>query len=133
MKHRVVTIGRGTEADIRLADDSISRLHAELVVSAGGLLHVADRSSTNGTWIRSRGRWERVRQRMVEPLDRLRLGELEVPVFELVRRIPDSIELPRTSRPEATPARAQPQSSADDGLPRGRVRRNPLTGEVMPS
>ena len=75
MEHRVVTIGRGAETDIRLADDSVSRLHAELVVSAGGLLHVADRSSTNGTWIRCGGQWERVRQRMVEPLDRLRLGE----------------------------------------------------------
>jgi len=43
-------IGRGTEADIVLASDSISRSHAILVRDAGGFL-VLDDDSRNGTFV----------------------------------------------------------------------------------
>ena len=45
---RVTTIGRGAEADVRLSDTGVSRLHAEVRVEPGSIV-VADLGSTNGT------------------------------------------------------------------------------------
>ena len=45
---QVTVIGRGAEADVRLADTGVSRLHAELRVE-GETVTVVDRGSTNGT------------------------------------------------------------------------------------
>jgi hypothetical protein len=50
---RVTTIGRGTEADVRLSDSGVSRLHAEVRVEAGSIV-VADLGSTNGTRVNCR-------------------------------------------------------------------------------
>ena len=46
-RHRV---GRAAEASIRIEDPGLSRVHAELEVSAGGV-RVRDLRSTNGTWL----------------------------------------------------------------------------------
>ena len=78
MAHQVLIVGRSRRADIRLRDLSVSRQHAELVVGSDGTLHIADRSSANGTWIEAEGRWQRLRQRTVAADDRLRLGNLEI-------------------------------------------------------
>jgi EAL domain-containing protein (putative c-di-GMP-specific phosphodiesterase class I) len=43
-------VGRDPELDLTLRDKSVSRLHAELLLGAEGLL-VKDRESTNGTWV----------------------------------------------------------------------------------
>ncbi len=49
----VTVIGRGAEADLRLADTGVSRLHAELRVE-GDEVHLADLRSTNGTLVNGR-------------------------------------------------------------------------------
>lgn len=43
-------VGRDLELDLTLRDKSVSRLHAELLLGAEGML-VRDRQSTNGTWV----------------------------------------------------------------------------------
>lgn len=43
-------IGRGTDADIRINDDGVSRRHCEIVLSTPPRL--IDLASTNGTWVR---------------------------------------------------------------------------------
>ena len=121
-------IGRSRRADIRLRDESVSRLHAELVVAENDLLHVADRSSANGTWIHVDGRWKSVTQRIVTERDRLRFGAHEVAVSELLHRAP--------VQQAAGDARDGAGASGDDRgntneLPDGPVRRNPETGEVI--
>jgi pSer/pThr/pTyr-binding forkhead associated (FHA) protein len=50
---RVTTFGRGAEADVRLSDSGVSRLHAEVRVEAGSVV-VADLGSTNGTRVGGR-------------------------------------------------------------------------------
>jgi hypothetical protein len=50
---RVTTIGRGAEADVRLSDTGVSRLHAEVRVEPGSIV-VADLGSTNGTRVNGR-------------------------------------------------------------------------------
>ncbi len=49
-----VIVGRGEEADVMLEDRSLSRLHAEFVLTQDGLLRVRDLGSTNGTHVRGR-------------------------------------------------------------------------------
>ena len=47
----VVTVGRGSEADVRINDPGVSRLHAEFLVDASGSqpgITVRDLASTNG-------------------------------------------------------------------------------------
>ena len=43
-------IGRGDEADIRLVDDSVSSLHAQIDLASDGF-RIRDNRSTNGTFV----------------------------------------------------------------------------------
>lgn len=45
-----VTLGRGEEADVRVSDPKVSRLHCRLEV-VNGALRVTDLGSSNGTWV----------------------------------------------------------------------------------
>src|SRR5262245_17082030 len=68
-----VTLGRKPDNDIVIADESASRLHAEIVQDASGdSLTIRDLNSTNGTYVN--------RERLVEPLqlkieDQIRIGQ----------------------------------------------------------
>ena len=135
MRHRLLTIGRSPKADIRLHDRSVSRLHAEFIVAARGTLYLADRSSANGTWVEAGGAWKRIRKRTVRPSERLRFGRAELTAAELLSRIPERPEDRAGTRGSNRKAAVRPPGSTtgarDDELPSGRVRRNPLTGEVV--
>ena len=128
MGQRMFIVGRGRRADIRLGDTSVSRLHAELVIADDGAIHVADRSSANGTWIQVNGRWERITQRTVVPDDCLRLGSFRVTVSELVRRASTRKRIDGAGEESVA---ADDARRPDDDLPRGPVRRDPRTGEVV--
>ncbi len=132
-KHRVLIVGRGRQADIRLNHPSVSRLHLELVFGAGDEIHVADRSSRNGTRVWTDGKWQPLTAKPVSPGDRLQLGDLEITVEDLLRRAPpERVDTGRHigggagGRPDADP-------DPDPDLPSGKVRRNPETGEVVPA
>jgi adenylate cyclase len=47
----VTTIGRGSENDIRVANKSLSRQHAQLVIDPSGSMTIADVGSKNGTFL----------------------------------------------------------------------------------
>ncbi|HLT40146.1 MAG TPA: adenylate/guanylate cyclase domain-containing protein [Enhygromyxa sp.] len=47
----VTTIGRGRESDIQVANKSLSRQHAQIVVDPGGTITLADVGSKNGTFV----------------------------------------------------------------------------------
>ncbi|HEX4517096.1 MAG TPA: sigma 54-interacting transcriptional regulator [Polyangiaceae bacterium] len=46
----VIVVGSGPVADVRLADDTVSRVHLRLSLTQDGV-HVRDESSKNGTWL----------------------------------------------------------------------------------
>ncbi len=126
-KHRVLIVGRGREADLRLANRTVSRLHLELVLGAGGEIHVADRSSRNGTRMWSDGRWKPLTATPVSLSDRLQLGDLEITVADLLQRaLPDRVDDGRGIDRAADP-------DPDPDLPHGKVRRHPETGKVIPA
>ena len=65
----VTVVGRGADADVRLADTGVSRSHAELRLD-GGTVRVVDLQSTNGTLLNGR----RVRIATLSDGDRLDMG-----------------------------------------------------------
>jgi uncharacterized RDD family membrane protein YckC len=67
-----VVVGRSRSCDIRLRDDSVSRLHAAMVWREGSLI-LEDLGSSNGTWLNG----ERVLSpRGLRPGDHVRFGSL---------------------------------------------------------
>ena len=46
----VLVVGTGPAADLRLTDDTVSRIHLRMTLRADGV-HVRDENSKNGTWV----------------------------------------------------------------------------------
>lgn len=67
-------VGRREENDVCLLHASISGAHCEVSLDASGALVVRDLGSTNGTFVEG----QRVQEAMVQPGQRLRLGDLEM-------------------------------------------------------
>ncbi len=117
-------IGRGTDVDIRIDDSTVSRVHAELVVTANGAFYLTDCASRNGSYVARNGEWMRIRQEFISPADAILLGRHQTTARELVQKLGA-----RGDRDAGSPA-ADPKPA--DDLPEGNVRRNPETGEIIP-
>jgi ABC transport system ATP-binding/permease protein len=63
-------LGRGQEAQVRIADMQVGRRHAVIEAREDGRYLLRDLGSVNGTWFNA----ERVYERLLEPLDEFRLG-----------------------------------------------------------
>lgn len=122
MAGRTYFIGRGRDNDIRLTDPTVSRRHAELVVTEDGRYYLTDCASTQGTHVVRDQHWTAVRQAFVAEDDQLRFGEHRTVVRELLASVSSS---------------ANKMSGKDRGRigrnkrPSGPVMRNPQTGEVQ--
>ncbi len=124
---RTFVIGRSQYADISIADATVARRHAEIVLTDEGRLHLTDCATEGGTWHWARmadGRmgWEGIRQAFVDPAGRVRLGAYECTARDLLRDIPG----------------ATGGDAAGFGAPRaareptaGPVERDPMTGEII--
>lgn len=80
LEHEKNTIGKGTDADIRLNDDFASRLHA-LVHYEDGHFFVSDLGSTNHTWLNE----NKVAREELKEGDIIRIGRQKM-IFKQVRR-----------------------------------------------
>jgi pSer/pThr/pTyr-binding forkhead associated (FHA) protein len=65
----VTVIGRGAEADLRLADTGVSRAHAEVLLD-GPEVRLTDLGSTNGTLVNGR----RISAAVLVDGDRIEVG-----------------------------------------------------------
>ncbi len=72
-----MNVGRVSDNDLSLNDDSVSKIHATLVMSQEGTLLVADTGSTNGTYINGR-RITYGEARHIEDGDVIGFGDVEV-------------------------------------------------------
>ena len=70
-------VGRGTDNDLCLNDNSVSKIHAALMMNRESTLMVADTGSTNGTFINGR-RIAYGEARQVEEGDVVGFGDVEV-------------------------------------------------------
>lgn len=132
---RTFVIGRSPDADIVLADASVGRRHAELVMTDDGRFHLTDCGGGGGTWravARQGGEevWERTRQSFVTASQPLRFGSYQVTVQELLAR--------RTLDPQAQGTVASSGGMGGSGgggtgepALRGPVERDPRTGEIV--
>src|SRR5882724_11637721 len=79
-----VTLGRKPDNDIVIADESASRVHAELVQdAASGSLTIRDLGSTNGTYV-NRDRLDKPLELKIE--DQIRIGQHTLSVSRRERR-----------------------------------------------
>ena len=85
MTFYTLTIGRSRQADIRLEDASVSRLHAELTMPRGGCCYLTDRNSLRGTRVLRNGRWASHRRGYVDSDAKLRFGKCEVALSDLLK------------------------------------------------
>ena len=67
---KMLTIGRGDQADIRVVDDRISRAHCVVGLKDGAYV-VQDLKSTNGTFVNN----ERITEVPLRPNDKIRVGQ----------------------------------------------------------
>ncbi|MDN5725224.1 MAG: FHA domain-containing protein [Propionibacteriales bacterium] len=72
------SIGRGSDADIRINDPGISRRHAEVQVHADGRMRIVDLGSTNGIVVNG----ERVRQADIAEGARIEIGKTRMLVHD---------------------------------------------------
>ncbi len=129
---RTFVIGRSPDADIVLADASVGRQHAELVITDDGRFHLTDCGGGDGTWRAVAMRagqevWERTRQSFVAAGQPLRFGDIRVTVQELLARREPS---PRDKEAAGPAGGGGGAGSAEPGL-RGPVERDPRTGEIV--
>jgi pSer/pThr/pTyr-binding forkhead associated (FHA) protein len=96
------TIGRNRRCDVVIADASVSGLHAELELLPDGQFFLTDCKSTNGTALLGNGGVRKVRQQHVSAADRLKLGDVELEVAQILKAVglaPDSGAAARPSAP----------------------------------
>ena len=86
-KENKFSIGRGCECDIVFADDSVSRLHAELTFLKNGKLLLTDCKSHNGTYLIFNGKEKPIHQELVSPLDTIQFGDVKIKMKELLESL----------------------------------------------
>lgn len=110
---RKFSIGRDAACDIRIADDSVSRVHAEMTLTEDGALILRDCGSRNGTSLVRGGKTSPLRQETIRASDRVQFGEASVAAADLFSVLQQ--RFPRTSslldgvgspKPPGPPAKA---------------------------
>lgn len=134
MKKSVKTIGRADASDLVLEHESVSRLHANIEVTDEGYLTVTDAQSSNGTFLHRNGHWIRSLKVILGTQDRVRFGDHEVPLDQLIDLFGTQS---RVRLREGYSVRGKPLlfDQLPDDLPKPKVvldnpRRNPLTGDI---
>ncbi len=92
----VYRIGYGPSVDIQINDRSISRLHAELIMTPSGSYYLTDCSSKNGSYVVRNSEKRPIRQEFISPTDVILLGHYQTTTLELVAM--DEGEAARGSR-----------------------------------
>ncbi|NNG02862.1 MAG: FHA domain-containing protein [Inquilinus sp.] len=132
---RSYVVGRSPYADVVLADGSVARRHAEIVVTGDGRLYLTDCGSEAGTWRLAEGsddRWERVRQDFIGAEEPLRVGEFRCTAATLLGdRLDRSTEAQGGGRWRHEGLGGGRRGGGAEP-PRGRVERDPETGEIIP-
>jgi len=129
---KTFVIGRSPYADVVIADVSVGSHHAEIIVTADNRLHLTDCGEETGTWLcygatsETGPQWRRIRQAFIRPDDLLRFGN-HVSTAEVLLRAVRHYDGPASGghRPGGW------QSGMTRRVVRGRVQRDPATGEIV--
>jgi pSer/pThr/pTyr-binding forkhead associated (FHA) protein len=121
------TIGRSADSDIQLDDSTVSRTHAEMVITAEGKYYLTDCGSSGGTYLLDGNDKKLIKQTFVDQVDNLCFGEYHTSVQQLISMIDEilasgnSAQGKKGKRIESTP---------QDALPDGPVRRD-VSGGII--
>jgi hypothetical protein len=102
MPHRF-TIGRDRASDIAIADDSVSRTHAEIWLEDDGTLMLADHGSSNGTELVRAGETSALSKAALLRGDEVRFGAVTLGVKDLIDAIEAKSPGALTRPPQAAP------------------------------
>jgi pSer/pThr/pTyr-binding forkhead associated (FHA) protein len=92
------TIGRDRTCDVPIADDSVSRLHAQLSILEGEQLFLVDCQSSNGTTLIRNGEPRPVRQEFLTVSDDVRFGSVTLSVEDILAVIRQKHRIPRSEQ-----------------------------------
>jgi predicted component of type VI protein secretion system len=98
------SIGRSPECDLVLADSSVSRKHAELILLDAGQLFLVDCQSTRGTRLSQHGQTQSVQQTFVSLDAVVEFGDVSMPVRDVVDAL--RLKYPHAAWPPAARAAA---------------------------
>ena len=131
------TCGREPSCDLVLEHSTLSRLHARIELSDDGLVSINDSGSSNGTFLNRNDRWIRARKVTLSIGDRIRFGDIEVPLEQLTavfgRRANIRLEARRFPHRHGKGVAQPSAGKADPGPSLNKPRRNPATGKIEDS
>jgi pSer/pThr/pTyr-binding forkhead associated (FHA) protein len=113
---RRFTIGRDRTCDVPIADDSVSRLHAQLSILEGDQLFLVDCQSSNGTTLIRNGETRPVRQEFLTVSDDVRFGSVTLSVEDILAVIRQKHRIPRSEQFPQPKA----ESRGDEGSMKGK-------------
>jgi len=111
------TIGRDRASDIAIADDSVSRTHAEIWLEDDGTLMLADHGSSNGTELIRAGEASALSKAAVLPGDQVRFGGVTLTVKDLIDAVEAKSPGALTRPPQAAPMQKPTTPPAPPSLP----------------
>jgi len=79
----IKTCGREPTCDLVLENETLSRVHARVELADDGLVSIHDAGSSNGIFLNRNDSWVRARKLTLCIGDRIRFGDVEVPLDQL--------------------------------------------------
>jgi pSer/pThr/pTyr-binding forkhead associated (FHA) protein len=129
----IKTCGREASCDLVLDHATLSRVHAHVELADDGLVSIYDPGSSNGTFLNRNDTWIRVKKVTLCIGDRIRFGDVEVPLESLTaifgKRASIRLEARRFPAGHGKTARSF-AAPADHGSALNKPRRNPVTGKI---
>ena len=130
----IKTIGSEADCDLVLNNGSVSALHARLELNSDGHVFVLDSGSDQDTWLNRNEQWIRIHKVRLCIADRIRFGELEVPLAQLIALFGKGANVRLGDKHFSLRKRnSQVANEVDkpgDATLLDRPKRNPLTGKV---
>ncbi|MBN4053424.1 FHA domain-containing protein [Haliea sp. AH-315-K21] len=84
---KTYSVGRGSDVDIQISGQSVSRHHLELTATNDGRYYLIDANSSSGTQIQRGGNWESINQGFVTANDTLLLGKESIQIQQLLSKM----------------------------------------------
>lgn len=129
----IYQIGRSEEADIRIDDASVSRLHAELIITPGREYYLTDCASSGGTHLLKDGKWISIRQEFTGFADPLLLGRYQTSTKQLLALVGQGQGAKAAGGSAQRLQSGHGPAAPDDDRPHGPVRRDEETGDIIPA
>jgi len=129
---KTMSIGSSNQCDLVIEGDKVSPIHAQVQLGQDGYLTVLDAGSDHGTFLQRNNQWIRVLKVELGSRDRIRCGETELEVNQLVDLFGERVRVQlRDGRDLRMPAiMAERLAAAKTRVTIERPRRNPETGNI---